>query len=349
MAKTKEEYKKLIGSGIDEANLSDQELKDRLDAYQQLGSMRGEVDAGNTLRDEIQRKLSSMDVPDVQTLGPIIHDIILRNGGYPDAEQLRNQLRDYAAKNPTLPVSKQIRDSLVSNTSLTNFINDQNVRNGLSNTINTMVNPENTAEDIKRIQGLINDRAGVATESAKVDEFLNTVPGQLDQERQSYYDSQRNRAKDYITGEYAPQVAEQLALTRGLGDSGQVGSSITSKYSNLLEGINQAELNQMNEDATFFSDQAYNKVFSDLVNAKQDVSSTISNERQNLRTNTQSNFAKNQSELEKEFNLDLFREQSKSAYKTMQDTLTSQKEAQKSAETADLIKTGVQTGIMALL
>src|SRR3990167_5337813 len=206
--------------GTDEANLTDEELKDRIGAFEGLPG------TARTGFDDVGLRKKITDVFQKHKLGPspnsgknpwedptVIDSLINRFYDDPnfDINVLPQYLRDSAKE-----VQRSIADYL-------------------PNTIDT-------SADVTRIQGMLKDRGFVADQNAQVENFLNTAPGELEAERKKFFDTQRNRAKDYVTGFYAPQVAEQLAARQGLGDSGQVGVAIESKYSDLLAGIDQSAI-----------------------------------------------------------------------------------------------------------
>ena len=190
--------------------------------------------------------------------------------------------------------------------------------------------------DLKAVGDVIADRGVKANLEAQYNEFAASAPGQLAADRKAFYDAQRVRAKDYITGEYAPQVAERLNAI-GLGDSVEVGASIASKYLELLGGVDSGELNQLEADTQFFGQQAYQKTFQDLIAARTDVSGTIASERNVLRTNQGRGFANSQADIEKRFSLDLFRQQSQAAYNNYQAQVNKQRQTQRETNTAQNI------------
>ena len=308
--------------GTDEANLTDEELKDRIGAFEGLPG------TARTGFDDVGLRKKITDVFQKHKLGPspnsgknpwedptVIDSLINRFYDDPnfDINVLPQYLRDSAKE-----VQRSIADYL-------------------PNTIDT-------SADVTRIQGMLKDRGFVADQNAQVENFLNTAPGELEAERKKFFDTQRNRAKDYVTGFYAPQVAEQLAARQGLGDSGQVGVAIESKYSDLLAGIDQSAIEQLKSNSDFFADQAYNKTFNDLIAARAGVEDTISNERSNLRTKTQTDFSKRQADLESKFNLDLFKQQSQSAYNTYQNQVLKQRSDARAKNEADTIGQVTQAG-----
>lgn len=346
MAKTKEEYQKIIDSAKDPANLSEQDLQNLIEAYQGSGG-----------------KTQVNSLPPDQLLNLIYNSVVPKlNFGSENAKQ---KFKDRLAQEIpyyTDNTDQTIRNlpwqgeatSLLDSTehgALISSLGDINSQIGSSR---TTIDPNAYKNEIAIAQGLLKARGNAFSgdADAKISEFFNTAPKQLDAERQSFYDAQRNQAKDYITGEYAPQVAERLA-SRGLGDSGQVGASVGSKYSNLLQGIDASQTDQMNEDATYFSNQAYNKTFNDLITARGDVAGTIKNANENLRTNQANSFSKSQANLEAQFNLDLFKQQSASAFNTYQNQVYKERQQSKDKAQADTIgqlgQAGVTIGAAALL
>ena len=318
--------KGFIKSISDPANASNDDLQNLLEAHKGIGSTKPNVD-WNIIADTVRQKLDTFGIPrDLADKAiPLITDSMQKLGGTFDPNSIWQAVSTLAhpATGPQYGNMPGVMDKLSA------AINNGSVAADLTARTQSMVNAPDTSEDVKRIQGLIGDRANVTAQNAKVNDFLATAPGQLDAERTKFFDAQRNQAKDYITGEYAPQVAERLAA-RGLGDSGQVGASISSKYSDLLQGIDASQIDQLNQDTQFFQDQSYNKVFSDLVNARTDVGSTVANERQTLRTNQAQSFSKKQADIEANFNLDLFRQQSQKAYDTYNAQLQKRRQDQKS-------------------
>ena len=210
----------------------------------------------------------------------------------------------------------------------------EGIRSGVFNPIPTESGQYDP--DIKAVGDVIADRGVKANLEAQYNEFAASAPGQLAADRKAFYDAQRVRAKDYITGEYAPQVAERLNAI-GLGDSGEVGASIASKYLELLGGVDSGELNQLEADTQFFGQQAYQKTFQDLIAARTDVSGTIASERNVLRTNQGRGFANSQADIEKRFSLDLFRQQSQAAYNNYQAQVNKQRQTQRETNTAQNI------------
>ena len=310
-------YQKVIDSNVsDPANLTDQQIQDKLDAYQGITSLSsGTLDVGK-VKDYIKGKLSE---------------------AIPDLDQAT--LDGVSAVAAQKAVNNEGLGSLyvgTGNQILGNIFSDDRFTKQIYDYVDTLRPPQDQSLQVSSLQDILAGRKSTAIGNEKVNQFLSTAPGQLDAERQSFFNSQRNKAQDYITGSYAPQVAEQLSA-RGLGDSGQVGAAIQSKYSDLLQGIDSSQLDQMFKDSQFFADQSYNKVFSDLINARQDVTSTVDFQNQNLRTNQATDFAKRQADIESQFNLDLFRRQSAAAYQTYQAQTTKQRQQAQDAQNAQTV------------
>jgi hypothetical protein len=335
----KEAYKLYIDSISDEADATDQQLQDRIEAFQGLNSEQTRASQFEKLKNEISQQFRNeygRDGP--KAYGSNFNEAVEKASSVAASEMVNSrsfniQLFSNIIAEGLSSGNKQHLDKVKG---IAGGINATYLPRVQSGEYADIITPAtNTEADVSRVNTLLADRANVAAANAKVLNFFDTAPGELEAERMRFFDAQRKRAQDYITGEYAPQVAERLAA-RGLGNSGQVGASIQSKYSNLLEGISQAELEQINQDTIFFADQSYNKVFSDLVNARTDVTNTISNERQNLRTNQANAFEKAQRNIENQFNFDLFKQQSQAAYNTYQNQVQTQRQKAKDQSDASL-------------
>ncbi len=298
---TKQEaLKTYVASQTDVPNLTDAELKDRQAALKALGTEKQvKLTDPEAIGREIESKLSSFGIP---------------GGQY--SRLLRKQIMDFTARNFRLPNAGQESQDLglydlTNNPALiNNFLNDQDNKNYFSGLISGQLNPLDKSADIKTVEDIIADRAKKSAANADIMSFFETAPGDLTKAREAFFDPQRTRAKDYIQQVYAPGVRERLAA-RGLQNSGEVASSVTSKYADLFGAITDSEANQLVSEQ-----QSYDKTFSDLVNAGADVRGTIASERGRLRTQQITDFAKRQSDIESRFNFDLFREQSKAAYDT---------------------------------
>ena len=345
--------KSYVDSQKDVPNLTDQELAGRVDALTEIGKIPGKTTSkAQNLKDYFFAQL----------------DEKLARGGRPLRNEVVKQLVDYAI--PALQQGnynpQHIVDTIVSNIGSGRKGDNIDYARAVANDIpidytreiqsgqynDTTESPKDNSADIKTAQDIIADRAFKSKANADIMSFFESVPGELSKSREAVFDPQRKRAKDYIQEVYAPGVRERLA-SRGLQDSGEVASAITSKYADLFGSINDAEAEQLMSDVNFFSQQGYDKTFSDLVNAGADVRATIGSERQKLRTQQITDFGKKQADIESRFNFDLFRDQAKSAYDTYQKQVMDKNAAKKSQDEADLIgdvaKTGTTVAIASML
>lgn len=332
MARSREELLKIIGSNVDEGALSDQELQDRMAAYQEFGTLPKTGLDLEKLRESLYQAYEQAGYGRNQPLPKKAVDTLV----------------DYVARTGQLPAPGQVAAS--------NVPGDINQNEAIVNPFRERLysgefTPGNevSAEDTKRLQNLIDLRKFNTEQQSALDQFQINTPKALAAEREKFFAAQGARAKDFVASEYAPQVVEQLGA-RGLADSGEVPDLIARKYGEIQSTIEQEQAAQEADDLKFFSDMAFKTTYQNLINSRTDIRGQLNFQDTALRQEQDQKFTSAQSDIQNKFNLDLFQQEQERALRTYQNQVNKVKQNQSDQFTANLVGQGVQTaGNVALI
>jgi len=193
------------------------------------------------------------------------------------------------------------------------------------------------------ITGILSGRGQVTQRRGEVAALEAEIPGLLESQRRAFFGEQRQQARDYLTGQVAPQIYQGLAR-RGLADSGEFGATVGAEFQSLMSEIEQQELAKESEDINFWANQSYQNTLEDLIQAKQSVSQQIGEIREDVISKQQQSFTKAQTNIQQRFALDLFRRENERALQTYQRQLAQRESQQRRQREAGLISDIFQAG-----
>lgn len=302
----------LADTNATEGNLSDSDLQKRIDAFQKLS---GQADKISTdFRGQVEKVLS-------ERIGTPYWNI------HPENKKADIQ---------------SVYSHILGGGDGTNFDGSSYLKSGGTNSVvadlarqyqAALATTPTYANEIANAQGIQKDRQYVTDANAQVDALQGQIPDLLAKNRDQFYSQQRKFAQDYITGEYAPQVVQQLNA-RGLANSGEVGAAIADKSNSLNSTIEQAQLDQTNNELNFWANQAYQNTFDKLIAARTDVSGQVQATRKDALTKSSQDFTKANADIQSQYNLKLFKQQNEqalSAYRTQVDKAKSTAQSQSEA------------------
>lgn len=305
---------------IDEASLTDNELQDRLSAFQELGQTPGEIDSAGAQR-ELQNQLDAFGV----RIGP--------------RSNIENVLSGFLSKAQRLPDIGEFRDELNSVSGgegqrmlgynpLINFLNDQNNKNHFAQFASGQIGSPKVGGDVKRIQDLMGERSRKAEEQGALDKFVSDIPGQLDTNTEEFFAGKREQGKRTLEDFLNPQIRDQLAA-RGLLTSGDLDAELANAAGEISSPIEQGYVQSKADDLAFFENAAYQTNLKKTIDANQDLASRVNFERANA-LNAQSNrFQQGQQSIADSSSLALFRRQQQSNMQAQQERLRRQSDMQK--------------------
>jgi len=213
--------------------------------------------------------------------------------------------------------------------------------------INEYYNPggqiTDTSADIKPLREIMDQRNFTKEQQAALDDFYKNTPEALEAERNRFTERQQSRAKDYVLGDFAPRAIEGLGA-RGLEDSGQVGDTIGRKFGEIQSTIESEAAAQEASDLQFFSDMAFKSTFQNLIAQRTDIRGQLDYEFTSRRQKQQQDFTAGENEIDRKFNLDLFKQEQERALRNYDKQVSAKKQSDQDQLVSGLIQTGVQTG-----
>ena len=329
MARTQTELKKYLQYGefldpeapIDESGLTDEELQNRLQGYQELGQSKGEIDPAGLMRD-LQTKLSAFKITNPEQVASAIANFTMSQGRYPNSREIQAL--------GTTKINPADRENL------RNFANDQSISNDFIGRITNQTNAPNVGTDVKRLQDLVEGRTQRAASQKDLEGFINEIPGQLSQNTEQFFQGQREQGKRTLEDFMNPQIRGNLAA-RGLLTSGDLDAELANATGEILNPIEQQYSQSRADDLAFFENAAYQTNLQKTIDANQNLASQINFERGNA-LNAQSNrFQVGQKNIQDSASMALFRRQQQANLTGQQTRLRQQSDLQNSQNRAGMM------------
>lgn len=274
---------------------------------------------------QIQRQLSEKGISAFSKydLSGKIGGFLTKNGRLPTHEELRDLLE-------LSPTDRQAFNDFAP---LKNFLTDSKVMQALD--------IGNYTDDLRRIQGLLDTRAGAARKEGDVQQFLKTGPEELRNARNLFYRQQSDSAGNFLRTRLTPQIMEGLNA-RGLAENpGDIASSVSSAGNNLQAGIEDKIRALEAQDNAFFADAAFRITQAKLDASEDAMRSQITLENQKIRQRQEANFQQAERDTAGDFEKNLLTRTGNRDLNAATDTLDSTKNLE---DTATLAKLGSDTG-----
>lgn len=324
---SQEELKSQLGSDFDPGKATDEELKNRIQTYQELGQTGGVLDRASVQR-ELAQWLKDYRVPNIEQEGKdaltsSIADWIIQNKRYPQADEMRNivgggtHVETETVYNPETNQNEEQQITVQNEipNELANFINDQRARNELSAFVSSQITApatlptgEKITDISKNLQDIVGERATRTEREAQLSDFLKTVPGQLEQTTTEFIKPEAERAYTNLRDFIAPEVAQGLNI-RGILNSGDLASEMARATGEVQGGIETTYGNLLSANQAFFANAAYEQTLRKAIEANQEVAGQIQFETARQRQEAQNRFKLAQQDIETSTNLSLFRRQ----------------------------------------
>ena len=329
---TRQEYESILENTKDEAALTDEELQQRLDAYQGLSEL-----------PEERLPLINMDA-----LRKALYDAIISNPTAHNNSAAAAVGSEYAASaiaagqfnaNQFADIIKE-RTGGLNHKQYGDFVGLGQALSGyglvLQNYYNIQPNRKPVlAEDVKRVQGLFSARAAVKEKNKAIDSFITGLPDELKASREEYLTSERDLAVDELT-RYAPRAFESLNA-RGLLFSGEPQDALDQRAVELGTGLENFQAQLEEEDNQFYFNAAYQKALKDDLMARDDYRQAIDTERGRVLQDRSNRFTANQSELDRQSQERLDRENYERQLYSQRVRADRQQSAERSKRTTDII------------
>lgn len=266
---------------VDEAALTDPELAQRLSAYQEMGSFKPEFNKRKLAR-SLQERLAG-------------------NGLSPQyAERIGHAIADNAAKTGQFDPSV-INSAEFGNPFHTNALQDvlnltrQEFGQGGYN-----VGRGDFSGDVKRLSDLTTQRGNRAKAQTDVNDLITNLPQELMRGRQHLFQGEADSANQYYNDYLAPEVMQGLN-SRGLLYSGDLESELSRTAGDVQGSLENAYTNQQSQDDAFFQNAAYQQTFMNEIQAGNDVTGQIANQRNQASQNQNMSFQRTQADLSRQF------------------------------------------------
>ena len=329
---TQNELKQQTDSNVNEANLTDEELKNRQQAFNELGQTPGTVDKASVDR-FIDDKLKTFGITDKdQTVRNGLTEFVIKNGRLPDAGELRDSITASGGQGY----------SVISDPKVSNFLQDQDNKNQFSDLVKGQVNAPDTTGDISRIEDILGTRGQEATNEAGIKSYLTTLPDVLSNSRNDYLSAIREQGNQQIQ-EVTPQILAS-ANARGALFSGDVPDILSNYAGNVQGGIESQQAQLEAEDNQFYFNAAYQNALRQNLQGQQDYSTYLAGERSNVLNEQNTRFQRSQSTLQANAQNDLLQRQYNNQLTAQQLQLRKQGDLEKSQKTTNKI-TGIGQSI----
>lgn len=328
--KRHKELRDLIGEPgkVDEVALSDEELKNRLGYFQELSGIPNVVEDYNRQKwvqdvaPAILRTVRDFDIP-INGAGAEAAAAYILNSGIANnfnPQVLAELISDSAGgmQSKKFEALKQVGAQLQA---------------GYYPRINEYYGPvsestDDYSADIKRLNEMVGLRTNRAQAQADVDQLVSSLPGELARGREELFGSLLQPTAQYFEDVVAPEVQQGLNA-RGLLYSGDLESELNRAGGELQGSLESAYLDQQAADDAFFRDAAYQQTFMKEIQAGNDVTAQVANQRQQATQAQQMSFQRTQAQLARQFQSVLQQKQQNRQYEAQQAQYRMQQNANK--------------------
>ena len=292
----KEAYQKFIDATplTKEADLTDQELQDRIEAYQGRGSIPADpTEAVEKIKGEILSVFNS--------------DRTQRIAVDPNRESIARQLADavYAGEDVSNALLRITRGT--PNRYKATILQLQNKLPKLVSDLRSM--KLDTSEDVTRIQDILNTRGIVKRKGEEEGRFLAETPAELAKLRGGFLAEREAGAQRFLAERFGPRAIAQLNVS-GLAEGPDIASVMASQAGR-MQGDIESTLRQIEfDDNAFFAEAAFRLNTAKLNQSEFDFRASVEAERTGIRTGQFNRFKSSESDIQRDFELAMLERES---------------------------------------
>lgn len=315
-----------IGSIKDEANATDEELQNKLDAYKGIKAAGPPMDF-EKVKAGIRDLFGSYGV-DPQTLlvEKVLPEFVMRARRLPDAGEFRDEM----IANGVHPSQAQ---HMLGYAPLMRMLYDQNAKNFVS--LNLGQTGNDYEPDIKRVSDILETRGIYGTAEGVANNFLKTAPAELRSARNLYYQNAQDSNARYLRTRATPNILETLN-TRGLAEGPDVQSAIAAAGGDLQAKLESQIRDLEASDNAIFADAAYRITQAKLDASEYSLRTQVAFERQKLRQDQEARFNQSQADAQGMFEKRLLNHQLQRELDSTQSGLDFSKDQQDASTIANL-------------
>lgn len=303
----KDAFQKFIDQGTGkEADLTDDELRDRIEAFKGLGGNTGTLDH-NKIQSTVFNKLKAMEVPDdngrLVDISNAIANLTEQLGHYPSPQEFEPIIKKF-----DLPVTGTRNTNV--DYALRNFTNDQQTFNdfqlGLDKGNFSTFKDEDVSESVKRIQDILDTRAAEAGKEATERSFLAETPTELAGGRRRFLAEREPEIERFLVERAGPRALENLNV-RGLAEGPDLASELAAEAGRQQVGLEDTLRTLEAEDEAFYAEAAFRLHTARLEQSEADFRSSVAAEREGVRTGQFRRFESAEKDTQRQFELALLR------------------------------------------
>lgn len=310
----------------DEANATDEELQNKIAAYQGLTKV-GEPLPYDFIRSKIIGLMNAQDVKGRVKIKPGTSnpydlsansnvDVVNQQvAGLQDT--IANNLSKFIVQARRLPTPSEFRDFynaqggqygngdlVLRDSALTNFLNNQNNSNYIA--LDLGGQEPSHDDDIQRIQDILDTRQDETNKTNAVTKYLQTTPSELAAARGGFYKQAQDSQTQYLRTRLAPKIISDLNA-RGLAEGPDVGSAIAASGAGLQAGLESKIRDLEASDNQFFADSAFRIAQARLNSTEDQLNQQIAFERAKTAQNQEAGFNAKETDINNEFEQELLK------------------------------------------
>ena len=335
---------RLTGQTVQEEDLTDEELQNRLEAFQEYGKTPGEssvrqleekqimsmaaelkggIPPGYSIADKVLRDISEYSVQNLRrgTYDPAVVENALINSGMGDSDIAIFNARSLS-KGPPVIYTRQVESGQFQEPIPGTF--------------------PDVSQDVSRIKQSIGARQFGAKRTRDIEDYLTALPADLARSREEYLEGERGRGMAAFE-DYIPQALSELNRS-GMLFSGQVEDLLTSKAVNFQGGFEGLQAEEEAMDNQFYFDAAYRDAIRKELGGREDYRAGLESERQRVTTERGQRFQSRQADYDRQLEEELTTSDLQRQYELNRSRIASRRSSEESARRgqtfADLASAG---------
>ncbi len=348
---TREIFQRFISDVSDETGLTVPELKDRLEAFQELSGLGGEK------KDDIQgfKNLITEEI-----MGQIRGQLPGHSMSREQAEKVTNGIADRLFRGEDVPgqeIAERIKDNYLDPSGkiilndkefkrLKGYVVDRIRQVGLGKNFKfkNIEQPfTDFSPDISRLTKFIQDIGEKEKAERQIEDFLTSAPVEARAGRERFIQSQMAQGQDYLRDVAAPSIIEELSRrSPGLLRGGKISGLLGEESALVAERIQELSLQLGEDDFNFFANASYQNTIRKLSESTETVKSELDFERKNIRIGQERKFVSMQNQLNRDLKMDLFKRQAERNLNFLQAQAENKRRQFEQQEQQNLIGTGAQ-------
>ena len=290
-----------------EADMTDEELAQKQEAFRELGSVRGaHLDTAEIERQlDARLKDAGVDEELAKEAKPFILKAISESGKYPGTESVLNYLKPVITKymggkpieEPTTGGQGSIPGYI---DPLVNFVYNQNTTNYFSKLIERQVGVEDTSRDVTKIEDILTDRRSETAKEGLLQSTLAEIPGEQTTARGRFLAERESGARRFLAERAGPQILAELNV-RGLAEGPDVASALAQHAGRLQAGIEDTLRQIASDDDALFEDAAFRLRTAKLEQSEADFRASVQSERDRARLDQFNRFNRSEADIQRDF------------------------------------------------